>query len=311
MESLNSIIEQTLSKSFFEVIVIKNFNNSEVEGLIKSHGFRSILVEYPLPAPEMLSVAIEQANNEIISFLEDDDLFDRGKLERTYKLFNENPSLLFHHSGVKIFTDGDTRHFKGKQKLRPEKPLYIEGPDYDSRLLYYDAAFNISSMSILRHAIDLHHLKTLLTNQDMFMLFSALKTGKTILIDSEIHTYYRVHDNNVSVNLSYEKRVKFNEKHSKTYFQIFDMIKGFRSLQNYLNMYMVGALLEFDLRNRKRSRVMFKDIPIMVCLKLPYAIRRDPGQVPKILAGVISATLRSLFPKFFNTPIALKLTGGT
>lgn len=301
-EALSSIIEQTLDRCFFEVIVIKNFWNYDVDKILEFEGFQNIVIDKPMPAPEMLSTAIDHARNEIISFLDDDDLFDKGKLERTFNLFNKSKDVVFHHSGVSVFTTQGSRYHNDRNlKIVPDKPLYLKGPYYDTRIIYYNAGFSLSSMSILRDSIDMHYFRSLITNPDMFMLFSAMKTAKTIIIDNEALTFYRVHGDNVSINISRENVIKFNEKYFRTYYQIDEMIYGYKKLQKYLKIYMLPALLDFHISKRERSKVLMMDMPIFVCLWAPYVLRRDPKSLPVRLAKFVSPTIRSIFLRFFNT----------
>ena len=279
-QALTSLVKQTLEREFFEVIVIKNFSTERIEKMISDQKFRTIIIERPLSAPEMLSIAIKEARNDIISFLEDDDLFEPDKLKRVFDLFNSDYDLVFHRNSVKIFFTGNGNYSKtrtGNHCL--ETPIKMKGPNYSKELAYYSAAFSLSSMSILKSIIDIDRFENLLTNQDMFILFNALVTKRTILLDSMVLTRSRVHDTNVSVNLDKEAWTKFICKYGETYYQIRDMIKGNNETEKLLKIYMAYALLELHTIRKEISQIFFHDFPIIFFYWLPFALAYDPARI--------------------------------
>lgn len=281
-DALKSIVIQTLEREFFEVIVIKNFTTSRLEKIISDQKFRSIIIERPVSAPEMLTIAIDQARNDIISFLEDDDLFEPDKLRRVFDVFNSEEDLVFHRNSVNIFFSGHAN--KSETVIRNpvlERPIEIKGPNYSKKIVYYNAAFNLSSMSILKSVIEIHHFERLSTNQDMFFLFNALHTKRTILLDSMVLTKTRIHETNVSVNLNNETKVKFIQKYAETYYQIGNMIKGNKKIEKLLKIYMINVLIDLHIMRREISQLFLYDFPIIIFYWLPFVLAYDPTRIVK------------------------------
>ena len=299
-EALTSIVNQTLEREFFEVIVIKNFTSERLEKMISNQKFQHILIERPVSAPEMLSLAIKQARNDIMSFLEDDDLFEPDKLKRVFDLFNSDEDLVFHRNSVKIFFSGRGNHSQTIiRNHRPETPIKMKG-NYSKKLVYYGAAFSLSSMSILKSVIEIDHLENLLTNQDMFILFNALHTKRTILLDSMVLTRSRVHDTNVSVNLNIEAGIKFIHKYGETYYQISDMIKGNSEIEKLLKIYMIPALLELHTIRKEISQIFLHDFPILVFYWLPFALAYDPARIVYAFSKMATVINRQLRPSLIR-----------
>ena len=73
LNAIKSVLKQTLEKKYYEIIVIKNFLDKDIDDLIDEKKIKHILMEGTLG--EFLYKGISEANGEIISFLDDDDLF--------------------------------------------------------------------------------------------------------------------------------------------------------------------------------------------------------------------------------------------
>ncbi len=86
LNAIKSVINQTLDKKYYEIIVIKNFNNSIIDKFIDKNKIKSILSDYK-SLSKKLYLALNIANGNIISFLDDDDLFANNKLEIVYNKF--------------------------------------------------------------------------------------------------------------------------------------------------------------------------------------------------------------------------------
>ena len=302
-DAIRSVINQTLDRKFFEVIVIKNFRSERIDKVIEKENFCNIMVEKPTLAPEMLSIGVEHASNEIITFLEDDDLFYPDKLLRTISFFNDSKKeVVFHHNEAKIFYESPTteRSVKFREKPKLGEVKFLTGPKFDYEVVFYDIGFNLSSMSLLKSEIRLNHFKTLLTNQDMFILFCALISGKTLVLDNAILTKSRVHSGNVSVNLSPERANNFNLKYAYTFYQISEMIKFEEPIVRILKLYMVGPLIEYHIHRKEINKIITHDIPSIIKIKLPYILAYDPTLLIGAFKNLSGMIVRKCFPGLAN-----------
>ena len=100
--AVKSMINQTLDKGLYEIIVVKNFRDSEVDKLIEGNGGR-VLEMGDEPIGKYLARGIDESEGEVVAFLDDDDMYHSRKLERLYKVFNEDENLdYYHHNLVAI-----------------------------------------------------------------------------------------------------------------------------------------------------------------------------------------------------------------
>ena len=89
-------MNQDISRDVYEVIVVKNFEDQELDEFIDSNGFRRILAGND-PVGIFLSIGVEEAKGEIVSFLEDDDIFTHDKISWIVRVF-ENQKVVYYHN---------------------------------------------------------------------------------------------------------------------------------------------------------------------------------------------------------------------
>ncbi|WMT55539.1 MULTISPECIES: glycosyltransferase family 2 protein [unclassified Acidiplasma] len=90
-QAVESVLNQTYDKNKYEIIVVKNFHDEDIDKFLianKVNNIFSLNEEYG----KKLSTGISNSNGDIICFLEDDDLFDKYRLERVNQIFNTSVS---------------------------------------------------------------------------------------------------------------------------------------------------------------------------------------------------------------------------
>jgi Glycosyltransferases involved in cell wall biogenesis len=96
LEAVNSALNQTLPKDEYEIIVVKNFEDERIDKFLEEHGVRNIVTnEGPLGAK--IARGVEESKGEIISFLEDDDLWLPQKLEKVKQVFQDENVIYYHN----------------------------------------------------------------------------------------------------------------------------------------------------------------------------------------------------------------------
>jgi glycosyltransferase involved in cell wall biosynthesis len=80
LEAVNSALNQTLPKDEYEIIVVKNFEDERIEKFLEERNVKNIVTkEEPLGAK--IFKGVEESRGEVVSFLDDDDLWLPQKLE--------------------------------------------------------------------------------------------------------------------------------------------------------------------------------------------------------------------------------------
>ncbi len=204
-EAIYSVINQTLSRSLYEIIVIKNFDDQEIDNLIEKETIINLKVRDNSLIGEDLSLGIEKAKGEIISFLDDDDLFMAEKLETVYNSFKKYENLVYFHNNEYFIDDKDIPTKFWVKNVNEDVILnYVSNLNEIFELRDHGIFFNMSSISLRKNKIMgyLEHLKKINTNPDDFMFFISTSDQHNLFkLSKEKLTKYRLHQS-TSINLS-------------------------------------------------------------------------------------------------------------
>ena len=183
-EAINSVLNQTLSKDKYEIIIVSNVDLPEREGV------RIIISNERWQGPKFAQ-GIEEAKGEIISLLDDDDLFLPNKLETIYKVFSENEKAGLVKNPVKWVNE------QGKEWLDPlpREPITITSKDLNSdklgEAIRYKVWFNSSSLSFRKSIIlnYLDYLREIKLVIDAFIGFLFLFTSQVVIWNQPLSIY--------------------------------------------------------------------------------------------------------------------------
>jgi glycosyltransferase involved in cell wall biosynthesis len=206
--ALLSVTNQTLDKSSYEIIVVKNFKDKELDEFLEKTGIISLQRGNEIVGSYLVS-AIEASKGDVLVFLDDDDEFFPDKLEYLESLFAENPDASYFHndrividsSGKEItsrFREEQVRYIRKIGHLIVSKPL----PASAANKLIKAAGYGYMSSIAIKKAIlspYLWYLRKIESLQDFFMYYCALISSSNMIIESKRLTKYRVHSKNVSV----------------------------------------------------------------------------------------------------------------
>ena len=217
-DSVSSIKQQTLGHANYEVIFLTNFEvDKELVESVKGRQLHSNEREGPA-----LAYAIEEAHGDVISFLDDDDLWLNRKLEHVFAEFSADSSLGYYHNNFTMineqmgaskspaYRNGITRMSKlGRVELDSIGATFKEV----RRLVNLAIDFNNSSISILRSLVMnvIDELKTSYSSMDTFLFYAAMTSDRKIVGDGEILTKYRLHSRNTSGSHSLSGAQKLTE----------------------------------------------------------------------------------------------------
>jgi glycosyltransferase involved in cell wall biosynthesis len=114
--ALRSLEAQTLPRDRFEVIVVKNFNDKESDDIISRNGWKDLYEDSTYHGRKILA-GLEESRGEVITFLEDDDMYVSNRLEEVYKAFTAYDRLVYFHNSQAVI-DGN-----GNLLERPPLPI--------------------------------------------------------------------------------------------------------------------------------------------------------------------------------------------
>jgi glycosyltransferase involved in cell wall biosynthesis len=216
--ALRSLETQTLPKDKFDVRVVKNFDDKESDDIISRNGWKDVYNDDPYHG-RMVLAGLEEAKGEVITFLDDDDMYVKNRLEEVYKAFTSYDRLVyFHNSQTIIDSNGNVLErpppsLPISKNLVGGSPIVIDVDKLRELAKRYNvsvadlvlkvrarADFNNGSVAVRRHIVESHAqlLKRLPSSIDNFVFVSSLRAGGLMYFTDEKLTLYRVHRENWS-----------------------------------------------------------------------------------------------------------------
>lgn len=204
-DALNSLAQQTASKSMFEVILITNFEYP-VE---KYRGLNIRHLQMDGFIGEYLYSGIKEARGKILAFLEDDDLFCPERIGEIVSNFNDK--YTYYRNEVLQFRE--TSEIDDLLKLNTSAcnsqnliPIRSESK-LNCRV---NMEFNPSSISIKRSLLVpyLNLIRLVKDGQDTFLWFIFLESRTQGIFHCKKLTYYRVHESTSQTLTSDNEKIK-------------------------------------------------------------------------------------------------------
>ena len=198
MECVDSVLNQDLPKEKYEVLVVKNFVDSAIDGGLRTKGV-TVIQSSRKELGDKIIEAFAQSRGKIIAFLEDDDWFAKEKLAWLHKTFHADTSLSYVHNS-QIYVDEDGMKLQNFFSIPQKRSLYCgrDGMMHGTmRKIMGDKRIghNMSSWAVIRSELDrvIHHFRGVIYTLDALILLEALKGEGSALFSSKQMTYYRRH----------------------------------------------------------------------------------------------------------------------
>ena len=191
-EALRSLEAQTLDKGRFEVIVVKNFEDAVSDAIIRRNGWRWVYSDERSQGRFALA-GLEEARGEVLTFLEDDDMYVPERLHAVKKAFEEvNDLVYFHNAQVVIDEEG---RVVGTNGAGPD--LLVNDPAMHCRELFVDPGgfHNASSIAFSSALADklAEALAGVGSSIDLMIMVVAAVSGGKMLLSGRALTMWRVH----------------------------------------------------------------------------------------------------------------------
>ncbi len=197
IKAIESALNQSLNREYYEVIVLKNFIDESIDSFIKEHKLLSIYSQEKL-YPRWIFEAVKVSNGDIICFLEDDDLYKDNHLEAIYVEFSHYEKLGFLKTGFELYSEiDDIKIYDVFKKVY--KNIDVTSLD-DSlvkllKIQRYGINAIISAIGIKKSI--LIKAESFLTNFylfDYFLPYFALFEGYDLIALSDVSIRYRIGD---------------------------------------------------------------------------------------------------------------------
>jgi glycosyltransferase involved in cell wall biosynthesis len=113
-EAVKSVANQTLPKDEYELIVVKNFEDTYVDDVVKNMKGKSLPADLTSYRAKV-TLAIEKAEDDAICSPDDDDIYSPWRLEVIRDRFKHNPLLIYYHNNVLV--ERKTTHTNNRSKV--------------------------------------------------------------------------------------------------------------------------------------------------------------------------------------------------
>lgn len=200
--AVRSVLNQTLDKRLYELIVVKRFRNPEIDRLIESYGGKVIILD-DAPVGHYLAVGVNESDGEVVAFLDDDDAFISRKLEYVYKhVCGKDDVRYYHHLAYVI--DGQNK-LLGKSFGGPSRTIVINPRargEVKRVLRKHGLIGSLMSATVIRRELIIEYLRlleTIVAGPDTFMFLALLNSNYLVVREPLNLSFYRVHGQQASL----------------------------------------------------------------------------------------------------------------
>lgn len=199
VEALRSVIGQDLDTSEFETILLTNRSDPEIDRLLAGHSIQRL---EPPPGNwgEWVLAALPRCRGEVLAFLDDDDIYEAGKLAAVREAFASAPPLGYYHHRVRRF--GATG--RSSDALGPvlgRLPDAQKNRRVADRLFWDLGGFNLSSIAVRRSVVEENAelLRALRVGHSLALFYASMTGPWDLQFDSRVLGRYRIHARNQSI----------------------------------------------------------------------------------------------------------------
>ena len=207
-DALESVAAQSGSLPPVELVVVSSSDMSvEVPVTLRARGWKcQVLKNDSVGEGPFLAPGLERLGTDFILPLDDDDIWEPGRLAHVADVLRQHPGASYYHNG-QSFVDAlgaplpPDRALRGLRRLSgvPQGGLRALSHEdlrrHRGGLSRWGSVFNNSSVAIRRRALTscLDELSRAEWLFDLFMFYAGVCDGEQVLFDSSPQTRYRIH----------------------------------------------------------------------------------------------------------------------
>lgn len=265
-DAVESVLSQDISRSMFEVLVVKNYLDEDIDRYLDNKGVKSIFTSV-VPLSQKMAKGIENSIGQYICFLDDDDLFGTGKLSRILAFIEKYGRISFYHNSFITINESG----KINSKVFPKKTYgsidlknAAEIKKNAHLLLRYRCDWYASMMCINREIVlsKISVLSNSSASADRLLFLIGISNGIPVICDFEPNTFYRIHESLTTTFLSFndfmKRRENFYKKSLESFRSAYSLLRNTYS-NEVLEMFLVHEeiMIAFTGFNEKYNLVNF------------------------------------------------------
>ena len=247
VEAVNSVINQTLERGKYEIIVVKNYLDVNIDKFLKENKIINIYTD-EVPLAAKIANGIKESRGEVICLLEDDDLFLPIKLYEIYNTFHKNNKIILVRNNILETMCPDI--IKKSMKVNSKNFCSIHEISIASINSVQDIYFilkkysisNNSSISLRKdfYVKSLGFLKDVNYFVEPFLFFFGIFNGNNnniIIFQEQILSIYRIHNSwmHVSVDQSLDNFIEHN---------LLLAYQGMNDFERYKTFFLTNVILK-------------------------------------------------------------------
>jgi len=208
--AVRSVLAQTIARERYELVVVKNFRSATEDEQLEEAGAIVMFDEEPRIG-RWLRHAIEVSTAPLLTFCDDDDELEPGRLERLLEVFRDHPDVGFYRNRVNVIDAEDRMIPQAQWRVHELDPGFDSlGPVYRARDQKSDllelaterthATFGTSTMALRRELLegDLGDAFERTQLEDLFLFLTGVLSPCAVYLDDRRLTRYRFYAGNVT-----------------------------------------------------------------------------------------------------------------
>ena len=220
IEAVKSILNQTLKRELYEIIVSKNFKDAEIDTFLSKNGCKVLYDERGGIGLRLTGMIIE-SQADILVFMEDDDKFEIEKLEHVLKIFSSTEVVYFHNDYKIVDSENHIISENSIDNMKSEQIFTLPITSFNTvkKLYQKKAFFSMSNISI-RKAVLLKYISNLSKIKlipDFYIFLIALQNNGLIAVSQFQLTVWMFHS---STSVSNGSKTSFINKRKQFWLKV-------------------------------------------------------------------------------------------
>lgn len=195
--AVKSVLDQKFERERYEIIVVKNFVDPEIDEFISDNSIISEITG-DCSIGEMLRFGVIKSQALVVTFLDDDDLYEPDRLHSIFSAFCKNPQLVYYRNEKRdIDEDGFVINIRNDTASGDQ---VVEFSTSAAIKRIRTLGFNLSCIAAKRIILEsnLEKISQIESGPDLFLFYLALdRADAFIAYDKRRLTRYRIHPSSI------------------------------------------------------------------------------------------------------------------